>query len=158
MFALLSGLCLARGVSIGSLWATNDDDSGLYHLSPRKPFICFGKRKRRSIFSVPIEQRLIWALTLLRLLIVFDSYLIGYSLIALGSVCIFLSQFHRMHEVFKLYIIGHQLILFLYTVSNAFPRYSGVILAALTGAFDASSVPYLIYREVYFAFGGRPSL
>jgi hypothetical protein len=40
-------------------------------------------------------------------------------------------------------------------VSNAFPAYSGVILAALTGAFDASSVPYLVYREIFQRTGGK---
>lgn len=44
------------------------------------------------------------------------------------------------------------------TVSNAFPAYSGVILAAITGAFDASSVPYLIYRELYQRLGGVPRM
>ncbi|KAJ9108256.1 hypothetical protein QFC19_002504 [Naganishia cerealis] len=68
---------------------------------------------------------------------VFDTYIIGYVLLALGSPAIFLSQFH---------------------LSNAFPAYSGVILAAITGAFDASSVPYLIYREVYQRLGGVPSI
>lgn len=68
---------------------------------------------------------------------VFDTYIIGYVLLALGSPAIFLSQFH---------------------LSNAFPAYSGVILAAITGAFDASSVPYLIYRELYQRLGGVPSI
>lgn len=65
-----------------------------------------------------------------------DTYLLGYALLALGSIAIFLSQFH---------------------LSNTFPQYSGVILAAITGAFDASSIPYLLYREAYFRLG-KPSL
>ncbi len=39
-------------------------------------------------------------------------------------------------------------------MSSAFPAHSGVILAAITGAFDASSVPYLVYREIFQATGG----
>ena len=93
---------------------------------------------------------------------VFDTYLIGYNLIALGSVAIFLSQFHRkpITHISPAMQSSHFRALFApkTTVSNAFPQYSGVILAALTGAFDSSSVPYLIYREVFFKLGERPSL
>lgn len=57
-----------------------------------------------------------------------DTYLAGYILLALGGPMIFLSSFH---------------------LSNAFPAYSGSILSAITGAFDASSLPYVIYRTIY---------
>lgn len=43
-------------------------------------------------------------------------------------------------------------------VSNAFPARAGLVLGAITGAFDASSMPLVIFKQVYFALGGRPNL
>ncbi|KAI5475172.1 hypothetical protein MNV49_001859 [Pseudohyphozyma bogoriensis] len=57
-----------------------------------------------------------------------DSYLIGYFLIAIGGPLVCLSSFH---------------------LSNAFPAHAGVVLAAVTGSFDASSIPFVIYEWVY---------
>lgn len=56
-----------------------------------------------------------------------DPFLIGYGLISLGGPFTFISSFH---------------------LSNAFPKYSGTILAVLTGAFDASSSVFLIYSTL----------
>ncbi|GFZ42804.1 hypothetical protein JCM24511_00522 [Saitozyma sp. JCM 24511] len=67
----------------------------------------------------------------------FDTYLIGYSLMALGAPALFLAQFH---------------------LSNAFPARSGLILGAITGAFDASSLPLCFLKVIYFATGGTPSV
>ncbi|KAL1409089.1 hypothetical protein Q8F55_005913 [Vanrija albida] len=66
-----------------------------------------------------------------------DTYLLGYFLLALGAPAIFLAQFH---------------------LSNTFPARSGLILGAITGAFDASSFPLVFYKAAFFAFGERPSL
>ncbi|KAG9054845.1 hypothetical protein FS842_003964 [Serendipita sp. 407] len=55
-----------------------------------------------------------------------DTYYVGFVLLALGGPLIFLSSFH---------------------LSNAFPRNSGLILSFISGSFDASSVPYLLYNE-----------
>ncbi|ORY23437.1 major facilitator superfamily domain-containing protein [Naematelia encephala] len=66
-----------------------------------------------------------------------DTYLLGYILMALGAPAMFLSQFH---------------------LSNAFPARSGLILGAITGAFDASSLPLCFYKVGYFAAGGKPSV
>ena len=63
----------------------------------------------------------------------FDGYLVGYLLLALGGPFTFISSFH---------------------LSNAFPRHSGLVLALLTGAFDASSALFLVYRLIYGATGG----
>ena len=60
----------------------------------------------------------------------FDGYIPGYFFLALGGPFIFISSFQ---------------------LSNAFPRYSGLILALLTGAFDSSSAIFLFYRLVYTA-------
>jgi multisubunit Na+/H+ antiporter MnhC subunit len=57
-----------------------------------------------------------------------DTYIPGYLFLALGGPFIFISSFH---------------------LSNAFPKYSGLILALLTGAFDASSAVFLVYRILY---------
>src|SRR5206468_2462636 len=58
----------------------------------------------------------------------FDGFLFGYLLLALGGPFTYISAFQ---------------------LSNAFPRNSGLILALLTGAFDASSALFLIYRIVF---------
>ena len=58
----------------------------------------------------------------------FDPYLIGYASLALGGPFSFISSFQ---------------------LSNSFPQRSGTILALITGAFDASSALFLIYRILY---------
>ncbi|KAJ5225010.1 hypothetical protein N7468_006235 [Penicillium chermesinum] len=55
----------------------------------------------------------------------FDGYIPGYLLLALGGPFVFISSFH---------------------LSNTFPTRSGLILSTLTGAFDASSALFLIFR------------
>jgi len=64
----------------------------------------------------------------------FDGYITGYLLLALGGPFVFISSFQ---------------------LSNTFPRYSGLILALLTGAFDTSSAVFLIYRLIYENTNGR---
>ncbi|KAI2615706.1 MFS general substrate transporter [Hypoxylon sp. NC1633] len=63
----------------------------------------------------------------------FDAFLPGYLFLALGGPFTFISSFQ---------------------LSNAFPRHSGLILALLTGAFDASSALFLVYRIIYGNTGG----
>ncbi|KAI9689270.1 MAG: hypothetical protein M1820_010181 [Bogoriella megaspora] len=60
----------------------------------------------------------------------FDGYIPGYLFLALGGPFVFISSFQ---------------------LSNTFPRYSGLILALLTGAFDTSSAIFLFYRLIYQA-------
>lgn len=55
----------------------------------------------------------------------FDAYIPGYLLLSLGGPFIFISSFQ---------------------LSNTFPTRSGLILSMLTGAFDASSALFLIFR------------
>ncbi|QQK43732.1 MFS transporter Fmp42, putative [Penicillium digitatum] len=55
----------------------------------------------------------------------FDGYIPGYFFLALGGPFVFIPSFH---------------------LSNAFPTRSGLILSMLTGAFDASSAVFLIFR------------
>jgi MFS family permease len=62
-----------------------------------------------------------------------DGYVPGYLFLALGGPFIFISSFQ---------------------LSNTFPKYSGLILALLTGAFDTSSAIFLIYRLIYQATNG----
>ncbi|KAL2824802.1 major facilitator superfamily domain-containing protein [Aspergillus cavernicola] len=57
----------------------------------------------------------------------FDVYIPGYLLLALGGPFIFISSFQ---------------------LSNTFPTRSGLILSSLTGAFDASSALFLIFRVI----------
>lgn len=63
----------------------------------------------------------------------FDGFLLGYLLLALGGPFTYISSFQ---------------------LSNAFPRRSGFILALLTGAFDASSALFLVYRIIFERTGG----
>ncbi|EED19076.1 MFS transporter Fmp42, putative [Talaromyces stipitatus ATCC 10500] len=57
----------------------------------------------------------------------FDAYIPGYLFLALGGPFVFISSFQ---------------------LSNAFPSRSGLILSLLTGAFDASSALFLIFRLI----------
>ncbi|CAM9019615.1 unnamed protein product [Wickerhamomyces anomalus] len=57
-----------------------------------------------------------------------DQYLSGYVSLAIGGPFVFISSFQ---------------------LANSFPKFSGMILALLTGAFDTSSAVFLIYRLVY---------
>jgi MFS family permease len=59
-----------------------------------------------------------------------DGYIPGYFFLALGGPFVFISSFQ---------------------LSNTFPKYSGLILALLTGAFDTSSAIFLFYRLIYAA-------
>lgn len=63
----------------------------------------------------------------------FDAFLIGYLSLALGGPFTYISSFQ---------------------LSNAFPKHSGFILALLTGAFDASSALFLVYRLIFQATEG----
>jgi len=63
----------------------------------------------------------------------FDGYIPGYLFLALGGPFVFISSFQ---------------------LSNTFPKYSGLILALLTGAFDTSSAIFLFYRLIYQATDG----
>lgn len=63
----------------------------------------------------------------------FDGLLFGYLFLALGGPFTYISSFQ---------------------LSNAFPKNSGFILALLTGAFDASSALFLVYRIIYQKTGG----
>ena len=63
-----------------------------------------------------------------------DGYILGYLLLSLGGPFVFISSFH---------------------LSNAFPTRSGLILSTLTGAFDASSALFLIFRLINDKTNGR---
>jgi hypothetical protein len=65
-----------------------------------------------------------------------DGLLVGYVSLALGGPFVFMSSFQ---------------------LSNAFPLRGGLIMALLTGAFDASSAVFLVYRVVYQATEGALS-
>ncbi|KIW93527.1 uncharacterized protein Z519_06132 [Cladophialophora bantiana CBS 173.52] len=58
----------------------------------------------------------------------FDAYIVASFLLALGGTFTFVPSFH---------------------LSNAFPRFQGLILALVTGAFDASASVFLIFRILY---------
>lgn len=58
----------------------------------------------------------------------FDALIAGNFFLALGGTFTFVPSFH---------------------LSNAFPQYQGLILALITGAFDASAAVFLLFRIVY---------
>ena len=58
----------------------------------------------------------------------FDGYLIGNFFLALGGTFTFVPSFQ---------------------MANAFPKYSGTIVALITGSFDASAAVFLFYRMAY---------
>lgn len=63
----------------------------------------------------------------------FDALVIGNFFLALGGTFVFVPSFH---------------------LSNAFPQYQGLILALITGAFDASAAVFLLFRRIYEATNG----
>ena len=63
----------------------------------------------------------------------FDAYMAGHFLLALGGTFIFVPSFH---------------------LSNAFPKLQGLILALITGAFDASAAVFLLFRIMYNSTAG----
>ncbi|KIW74282.1 hypothetical protein Z517_12222 [Fonsecaea pedrosoi CBS 271.37] len=67
----------------------------------------------------------------------FDAYIVASFLLALGGTFTFVPSFH---------------------LSNAFPRFQGLILALVTGAFDASASVFLIFRILYQNTHGAISL
>ncbi|KAF7562470.1 hypothetical protein G7046_g1667 [Stylonectria norvegica] len=67
----------------------------------------------------------------------FDGYLLGNILLALGGTFLFVPSFQ---------------------LANAFPKHSGLVVALITGAFDASAAVFLFYRLAYEASGGKFSL
>ena len=58
----------------------------------------------------------------------FDGYMIGNFFLALGGTFTFVPSFQ---------------------MANSFPRYSGTIVALITGSFDASAAVFLFYRMAY---------
>ncbi|EAW13423.1 putative MFS transporter [Aspergillus clavatus NRRL 1] len=58
----------------------------------------------------------------------FDGYIVANFFLALGGTFIFVPSFQ---------------------IANAFPKHAGIIVALVTGAFDASAAVYLFYRLVY---------
>ncbi|KAK7976274.1 hypothetical protein PG989_014737 [Apiospora arundinis] len=63
-----------------------------------------------------------------------DGYLVGNLLLGLGGTYLFVPSFQ---------------------LANAFPRHTGVVMALVTGAFDASAAVFLFYRMAYESSGGR---
>lgn len=58
----------------------------------------------------------------------FDAFIVGSFFLAFGGCFSFVPSFH---------------------LSNAFPKYQGLILALITGAFDASAAIFLLFRFIY---------
>lgn len=67
----------------------------------------------------------------------FEGYILGYLFLSLGGPFVFISSFQ---------------------LSNTFPMRSGLILSALTGAFDASSALFLFFRLINERSGGSISI
>ncbi|KAI8819957.1 major facilitator superfamily domain-containing protein [Fimicolochytrium jonesii] len=63
----------------------------------------------------------------------FDGYLTGYLLLGVGGPFCFIGSLH---------------------ISGAFPAYSGLIMAALTGAFDASSSVFFFFALLFKTIKG----
>ncbi|KAI0888714.1 major facilitator superfamily domain-containing protein [Annulohypoxylon maeteangense] len=62
----------------------------------------------------------------------FDGYIIANILLSLGGTFLFVPSFQ---------------------LANAFPKYSGIIVAVITGAFDGSAAIFLFYRLAWEASG-----
>ncbi|KAL6855427.1 hypothetical protein ACO1O0_006573 [Amphichorda felina] len=64
----------------------------------------------------------------------FDGYIAANIILAFGGTYLFVSTFE---------------------LANAFPKYSGLVVALVTGAFDASAAVFFFYRLAYEATDGR---
>ncbi|KAI1086469.1 putative MFS transporter [Rostrohypoxylon terebratum] len=64
----------------------------------------------------------------------FDGYLLANILLSLGGTFVFVPSFQ---------------------LANAFPKYSGIIVAIITGAFDGSAAIFLFYRLAWEASNGE---
>jgi len=67
----------------------------------------------------------------------FNGYLIGFLLLGIAGPFIFISTLH---------------------FSTVFPNKSGLIMAALTGSFDASSVIFLLFNKLFYYFDKKYSV
>lgn len=67
----------------------------------------------------------------------FDAYLLGNFFFGLGGAFLFVPSFQ---------------------LADAFPKHSGLVVALITGAFDASAAVFLFYRMAYDSSGGKFSL
>jgi MFS family permease len=63
----------------------------------------------------------------------FDGYVLGNVMLSLGGTFLFVPSFQ---------------------LANAFPKYSGLIVAIITGSFDASAAVLLLYQLVWEATNG----
>eukprot|EP01134_Creolimax_fragrantissima_P004112 CFRG4112T1 len=62
----------------------------------------------------------------------FRGYIVGYLCLALGGLCMFISNMNLM---------------------NLFPAYMGTVNGILTGAFDASSLVFMVFKQAYYKLG-----
>jgi len=67
----------------------------------------------------------------------FNGYLVGFLLLGIAGPFIFISTLH---------------------FSTVFPSKSGLIMAALTGSFDASSVIFLLFNKLFYFFDKKYSI
>jgi len=67
----------------------------------------------------------------------FNGYLVGFLLLGIAGPFIFISTLH---------------------FSTVFPNKSGLIMAALTGSFDASSVIFLLFNKLFYFFDRKYSI
>lgn len=89
-------------------------------------------------------------------------YLLAAAILLLGSECMALAFAlgeQQLPPWFDAYTTGNLLLgfggtfLFVssYQLANAFPRHAGIVVALVTGAFDASAAVFLFYRIAYDA-------
>ncbi|ORX50404.1 MFS general substrate transporter [Piromyces finnis] len=67
----------------------------------------------------------------------FNGYLVGFLLLGIAGPFIFISTLH---------------------FSTVFPNKSGLIMAALTGSFDASSIIFLLFNKLFYYFDRKYSI
>ncbi|KAI2625509.1 amino acid transporter [Xylaria nigripes] len=63
----------------------------------------------------------------------FDGYILGNVILSFGGTFLFVPSFQ---------------------LANAFPKYSGLVVAIITGSFDASAAIFLLYQLAWEATGG----
>ena len=82
--------------------------------------------------------------------------LVGCALLAIGSTLMAVTfRNPELHMLiagnFLVALSGTFIFVPSFSIANAFPRYSGTIVALITGAFDASAGVFLFYQAAYYA-------
>jgi nitrate/nitrite transporter NarK len=126
-------ICHEQDLRLNTLFALSSSTCNVSALVVGTILDRFGPRACALIGSVCLAAGALLMALAFRLP-AFDGYILGNVFLALGGTFIFLPSFQ---------------------IANAFPKYSGLIVATITGAFDASAAVFLFYQIAFRRSEGR---